>query len=149
MRFCVEDLGARRIVSTPATSPQCDDGCVVRGWLCFQAHGVLSAEDDALVAELVRLKVCCDVCPTSNYLLSVVDSLDQHPLPQLLAAGVKCTINADDPLLFGCGLLSEFNSCRADLGMSDATLAACATTSFEQGKVMAVASVGCAGMWGA
>jgi len=111
VRFCVEQLGARRIM-----------------------HGVLAAEDDALVARLVALGVCCDVCPTSNYLLSVVESLDAHPLPQLLAAGVKCSINADDPLLFGCGLLSEFEVCRTELGMSDAALAACARTSFEHGR---------------
>ena len=111
VRFCVEELGARRIM-----------------------HGVLAAEDDALVARLAALGVCCDVCPTSNYLLSVVESLSSHPLPQLLAAGVKCSINADDPLLFGCGLLSEFEVCRTELGMSDAALAACARTSFEHGR---------------
>jgi adenosine deaminase len=111
VRYCVEELGARRI-----------------------AHGVLASEDDSLVAELARLGVCCDVCPTSNYLLSVVESLERHPLPQLLAAGVKCSINADDPLLFGSGLLFEFEACRAALGMSDAVLAACAATSFEHAR---------------
>ena len=29
------------------------------------------------------------------------------------AAGIDCTINADDPLLFGCDLLSEFEACAA------------------------------------
>ena len=49
-------------------------------------------------------------------MLSVVESLERHPLPQLLAAGVKCSINADDPLLFGSGLLSEYEACRERLG---------------------------------
>ena len=52
----------------------------------------------------------------------------------VLAAGVKCSINADDPLLFGCGLLSEYEACRAELGLSDAALAACATTSLEHAR---------------
>ena len=53
-----------------------------------------------------------------------------HPLPALLAAGVACTINADDPLLFGCSLLSEFKVCREVLGLSDQAIAACARASF-------------------
>jgi adenosine deaminase len=74
-------------------------------------------------------QVCLDVCPTSNLLLSVVPDLESHPLQALLAAGVRCSINADDPLLFGPGLLEEYTLCRTDLGLSDAQLATCARSS--------------------
>jgi adenosine deaminase len=44
---------------------------------------------------------------------------------------VKCSINADDPLLFGPGLLSEYQLCRDRLGLSDEQLATVARTSLE------------------
>jgi len=111
VRFCVERLGARRI-----------------------AHGVLAAEDPELVAQLAATGVCLDVCPTSNALLRAVASLEEHPLPRLLRAGVACSVNSDDPLLFGCSLLSEYRCCREQLGLSDAELASCARASFEHSR---------------
>lgn len=95
------------------------------------AHGVRSVESPELLRRLADEGVCLDVCPTSNVMLSVVDSLDDHPLPALLAAGIRCSINADDPLLFGPGLLAEYEICRDELGLSDQQLAFLARCSIE------------------
>jgi adenosine deaminase len=92
-------------------------------------HGVRAIEDPAVVARLAERGTCLDVCPTSNVLLSVSADLASHPLPTLLEAGVACSVNADDPLLFGVGLLQEYERCRAPLGLSDGSLAAVAATS--------------------
>ena len=94
-------------------------------------HGVRAIEDPAVVRRLADDGICLDVCPTSNLLLSVVPSLAEHPLPRLLEAGVRCSINADDPLLFGPGLLEEYQLCRDEIGLDDAALAAIATSSIE------------------
>ncbi len=94
-------------------------------------HGVRAVEEPALVAELAERGVPLDVCPTSNVLLSVVPELGAHPLPLLLEAGVRCSINADDPLLFGPDILAEYEVCRSVLGLGDEQLAACAWTSIE------------------
>lgn len=94
-------------------------------------HGVLASEDETVLKDLADSGVCLDCCPTSNYLLSVVPSFSEHPLPKMIAKGVVCTINSDDPLLFGGNLLGEFEVCRKDLRMNDATLAGCAKASFE------------------
>lgn len=110
-------------------------------------HGVRAVEDPELVVEIADLGVCLDVCPTSNLALGVVEDLADHPLPELLAAGVRCSVNADDPLLFGPGLLDEYRVCRDRLGLTDAQLASVATTSIEASgapeamKVRAVAAV--------
>lgn len=110
-------------------------------------HGVRAVEDPDLVVELAELGICLDVCPSSNILLSVFPSLAEHPLPDLLAAGVACSVNADDPLLFGPGLLEEYELCRTDLGLDDAALAAVAATSVEASgapdhlKVLAAADI--------
>jgi adenosine deaminase len=94
-------------------------------------HGVRAVEDPDLVRRLAESPVCLDVCPTSNVQLSVVPSLDAHPLPELLDAGVRCSVNADDPLLFGPGLLDEYRLCRDQLGLDDARLAHVARCSLE------------------
>jgi len=86
-------------------------------------HGTRSIEDPRLVERLAAEGVCLDMCPTSNLLLSVVDDLADHPLPALLEAGVPCSLNADDPLLFGPGLLEEYQLCRESLNLSDGQLA--------------------------
>jgi adenosine deaminase len=94
-------------------------------------HGVRAVEDPRLVARLAEQGTCLDVCPTSNVLLGVVPSIDAHPLPALLDAGVRCSINADDPLLFGPGILAEYGLCRNVLGLDDVALAAVARCSLE------------------
>jgi len=92
-------------------------------------HGVRSVEDPDLMGRLAEDQVCLDVCPTSNVSLSVVPGFHAHPLPVLLDAGVPCSINADDPLLFGVGLLDEYTVCRQQLALDDAALADCARAS--------------------
>lgn len=94
------------------------------------AHGVLAADDDELLQELIDAGICFDVCPSSNFLLRVVPSLSTHPLSKLCKRGVACTINSDDKLLFGYGLVEEFELCRVELSMSDEELAQCARNSF-------------------
>ncbi len=94
-------------------------------------HGIRSVEDPALVAELAERGIPLDVCPTSNLLLEVIDDMAAHPLVDLLDAGVRCSINADDPILFGPDILDEYELCRRELGMTDEQLAACAWTSIE------------------
>jgi adenosine deaminase len=86
-------------------------------------HGVRAIEDPELVARLAGEGICCDVCPTSNIALAVVPSLAEHPLGALLDAGVHCSVNADDPLLFGPHLLEEYELCRSQLGFDDDRMA--------------------------
>ncbi len=64
-------------------------------------HGVRCVEDPALVQRLVRDGIALTVCPLSNLKLCVVASLEQHNLAELLAAGLKATVNSDDPAYFG------------------------------------------------
>jgi adenosine deaminase len=93
------------------------------------AHGVRGAEDPAVLAMLAERGVSLDVSLSSNRLLGVFPDLARHSLPQLLAAGVPCSLSADDPLMFAAGLLDEYEIARAGLGLTDHQLAALARTS--------------------
>ncbi|WP_217271292.1 adenosine deaminase [Frigoribacterium sp. VKM Ac-2836] len=94
-------------------------------------HGVTAVHSEPLMARLAAEGVCLDVCLTSNVLLSVIPTIEDHPLKRLVEAGVRCSINADDPILFGPGVLAEYELARTTLGLSDEQLATCALSSIE------------------
>jgi aminodeoxyfutalosine deaminase len=77
---------------------------------CRIRHGIAAAEDDELMRELAERRVVLDVCPTSNVLTGVVRSLDEHPLPRLLDAGISCSISTDDPAFFNTDLTREYEA---------------------------------------
>ena len=69
-------------------------------------HGVRCVESPALVQRLARARMPLTVCPLSNVKLRVFDTLAEHNLPALLAAGLCATVNSDDPAYFG-GYLND------------------------------------------
>lgn len=71
-------------------------------------HGIRSIEDPALVAHLREQGVVLDVCPSSNLRTGAAVSWEQHPLRKLYDAGVKITINTDDPTFFHTTLVDEY-----------------------------------------
>ncbi|HEX6204017.1 MAG TPA: adenosine deaminase [Thermoanaerobaculia bacterium] len=73
-------------------------------------HGVRAAEDPALVAELARRAIPCEVCPTSNLRLGVFASYAEHSFDRLHRAGVPLTINSDDPPFFDTTLTAEYEA---------------------------------------
>lgn len=85
-------------------------------------HGVQAPTDARLMQRLAKEQVPLTVCPLSNIKLRVFDDLAQHSLPQLLAAGLKATINSDDPAYFGGYVNDNFLATFAatGLGASDA-----------------------------
>jgi len=95
-------------------------------------HGVRCVESPALVERLARQGVALTVCPLSNLKLRVFDRLADHNLADLLRAGIKATINSDDPAYFGGYVNDNFIATFAalpQLGAADAY--ALAGNSFE------------------
>jgi len=80
-------------------------------------HGIRAVEDSGLVAELADRGIVLDVCPLSNLRTGAVPSLAEHPLPQLVAAGVRCSISTDDPAMFDTDLTRDYEAA-ATLGVS-------------------------------
>ena len=67
-------------------------------------HGIRAAEDPGLLREIADRRIVLDVCPISNLRTRAVRSLEEHPLPELVAAGARCSISTDDPAMFGTDL---------------------------------------------
>jgi aminodeoxyfutalosine deaminase len=80
-------------------------------------HGIRAVEDPGLVREIAGRRVVLDVCPISNLRTHAVASLDEHPLPQLVAAGALCSISTDDPAMFGTDLGRDYDAA-VSLGLS-------------------------------
>ena len=79
------------------------------------AHGVRSIEDPALVEELAERGIFLECCPTSNVVLGIYPSYEEHPLPRLREAGVRVTLGSDDPPYFGASIGGEYEICRRAL----------------------------------
>lgn len=71
-------------------------------------HGIRALEDPALVKELVDRAIVLDVCPTANLRVGAIASWDVHPLPQMVTAGLLCSLSTDDPAMFGTDLTTEY-----------------------------------------
>jgi len=100
VRTCIETLGAHRL-----------------------GHGVRSAEDPALLTQVVERGITLEVCPVSNVALGVYSDLTSVPLPELLSAGASIALGADDPLLFGSRLEGAYATMRAAHDLTDEQLA--------------------------
>lgn len=85
-------------------------------------HGVRILDDPDLVARVAGEQVPLTVCPLSNDRLRVVETLADHPLRELLAAGLLVTVNSDDPAYFGGFIGTAYARTAHSLDLDDATL---------------------------
>ncbi|MFI7588666.1 adenosine deaminase [Spongisporangium articulatum] len=86
-------------------------------------HGIAAAQDPALMAHLAERGITLEVCPTSNVCTRAVASIEEHPLPTLVAAGVPVTINSDDPPMFSTTLNHDYEVAAQLLGLDTAGVA--------------------------
>jgi len=93
-------------------------------------HGNRALEDAALVKRLAKDGLALTVCPLSNLRLCGVTDMKDHPLRRMMDAGLKVTINSDDPAYFGGYMNENFSSVGAALGLSAAELTGIARNGF-------------------
>jgi adenosine deaminase len=93
-------------------------------------HGNRSLEDPALVERLVREHMTLTVCPLSNLKLCVVPGMDAHPIDAMLRAGLRATINSDDPAYFGGYVNDNYRAAARGRGLGRDDLVTLARNSF-------------------
>ncbi|MGW4028977.1 adenosine deaminase [Streptomyces sp. NPDC004838] len=93
-------------------------------------HGLRCMEDRDLVERLARERIPLTLCPLSNVRLRAVDVLEEHPLREMMDAGLLCTVNSDDPAYFGGYVGDAFHAVREALGLGDERLRELARNSF-------------------
>ena len=95
------------------------------------SHGVRAIEDLALVRELAQRGVVLECCPTSNVVLGVYPSYEEHPLSRLAAEGVRLTLGSDDPPYFGASIGGEYDIAHERLGFDEDHLKAITATAID------------------
>ena len=93
-------------------------------------HGNRSLEDPELVARLARSGMTLTVCPLSNLKLCVVPDMADHPIDSMLRAGLRATINSDDPAYFGGYVNDNYRAAARGRGLSRDDLVTLARNSF-------------------
>ena len=94
-------------------------------------HGVRCLDDPDLVDRLVRDRIPLTICPLSNVRLRSVDTLADHPLPQMLARGLNVSVNSDDPAYFGGYVDDNFRLLQKTFNLSTDQLQELAVNSVE------------------
>ncbi|MET9781794.1 adenosine deaminase [Nocardiopsis alba] len=93
-------------------------------------HGIRCMDDPELITHLATTRTPLTVCPFSNVRLRAVPTLDQHPLPAMMDAGLLVTVNSDDPAYFGGYVHDNYLGLQHHLGLTDEQLRTLARNSF-------------------
>ncbi|MDI9888317.1 adenosine deaminase [Streptomyces sp. HNM0645] len=94
-------------------------------------HGTSAPQDPELLAYLAEHRIPLEVCPTSNIATRAVATLDEHPVREMVAAGVLVTVNSDDPPMFGTDLNNEYAVAARLLELDERGVAALAKNAVE------------------
>ncbi len=81
-------------------------------------HGNRLLEDAVLTQRVADSGMAMTVCPLSNQRLQVVKNLADHPLRKMLKAGLRPTVNSDDPSYFGGYMNENYLALQAALDLS-------------------------------
>jgi adenosine deaminase len=92
-------------------------------------HGVNALEDEALCTEIAQRGLGLTVCPVSNRF--VVQNLTGEEIRQMLARGMKATINSDDPAYFRAYMNENLQALVDEAGFSRDELRTLTRNAFE------------------
>jgi adenosine deaminase len=87
-------------------------------------HGVRALEDPDVVRLAVERRTVFEVCPTSNIQSGVVPSASEHPLVRMIEAGLRVSIDSDDPRVSQITLADEYALAIEHLGVTLETVMA-------------------------
>ncbi len=94
-------------------------------------HGVAAIRDRELMRRLAADGIPLTMCPLSNLRLHVVEDLRTHPLRPMLDAGLRVTVNSDDPAYFGGYVAENYRAVRDTLALTASELRTLARNSLE------------------
>ena len=93
-------------------------------------HGNRALEDTALIKRIAAEQLTLTVCPLSNLRLCVISEIALSPVQRMLDAGLKVTVNSDDPAYFGGYVNDNFHAVAEALDLSESEIVTLARNSF-------------------
>ncbi|MEN0057861.1 MAG: adenosine deaminase, partial [Bdellovibrio sp.] len=94
-------------------------------------HGIQIIRDPEVLSFVQKRKIPLEVCPLSNYLTQSFKTHEEHPIHQLLQAGVLVTINSDDPGMFASTLSDDYDILHRTHDFTRADFQHCNQTAYE------------------
>lgn len=85
-------------------------------------HGIHALENSEVVRLLLERNIALEVCPTSNLQTGAIYSFSHHPLPDMLALGLRATLNTDDPSISDTTLTDEYLVAMTAMGLNVAQI---------------------------
>ncbi|MCQ2355026.1 MAG: adenosine deaminase [Clostridia bacterium] len=73
-------------------------------------HGVRSMSDMELAEKLVKEQIALELCPTSNLNTAIYENLSEYPLPEMMKAGIRVTVNTDNMSVSGTTVRRELTN---------------------------------------
>ena len=98
-------------------------------------HGVQVIHSPDTIALLKERNIALELCPSSNIKLGLFPDFKHHPFPQLLEAGLKLSLNSDDPPFFFTTLGEEYKRTQAAYDYSDETMTSITAMAIESAFV--------------
>lgn len=94
-------------------------------------HGVQIIKDLEVLNFIRDHRIPLEVCPISNYLTQSFATYEEHPIRQLINAGVLVTINSDDPGVFATTLSDDYEVLHRVHGFNTADFHRCNQVAFD------------------
>lgn len=82
-------------------------------------HGVRIQEDPSVLDFVRERGTVLELCPTSNWLTGVCATKESHPFRTIMEAGIRTTLNTDDPGIMNIDLLDEYRLLRDGMGFTE------------------------------
>ncbi|MBS1881543.1 MAG: adenosine deaminase [Actinobacteria bacterium] len=97
-----ERLGLRKVIHAGEAGPGENVAIALRDLGVDRIdHGPRCIEVPDSLNEVLERRTTLTMCPRSNVLIGLYDSLADHPVAELMRMGVNVTINSDSPAYFG------------------------------------------------
>jgi adenosine deaminase/aminodeoxyfutalosine deaminase len=96
-------------------------------------HGISAVDDPVLMRHLGDRGIPLEICVTSNLVTGVVRRIEEHPVRRLFDAGVPITLATDDPAMFRCTLVGEYELAARAFGFTETELRGVAENGFRFG----------------
>lgn len=81
-------------------------------------HGIRLVDDEALLKRVAKDQTLVTMCPLSNVRLRCVTKVAELPIRKFLDAGVRFSINSDDPAYFGGYILDNYCAVQEAFGLN-------------------------------
>ena len=85
-------------------------------------HEVRAAQDPEVMARLKADDIHLEVCPLSNVATGQYHKIEDHPLPQLVDAGLSISLNSDDPPFFFTSVGKDYETAQRVFGFTEARM---------------------------